>query len=155
MLASIKNDIQNVCLVEGEEDATFICEFSKGSMPDININWIFFGNVLDECGSTEEDVTQDLESNGCYTNDTHSVLLLRNISSLATGSYAVHCILQQSISDDFKNDPSFQGNCVTSGGTLTIIEPRCKLILSVSSPVEFHQSVVPLLANGHCIVTKT
>ena len=45
-----------------------------------------------ECDSTEDDIAPD--GNGCYTNDTHSVLILRDTGSLAIGSYLVQCILQ-------------------------------------------------------------
>ena len=54
-------------------------------------------------GSTVDDIAPD--GNGCYTNDTHSVLELSNTGS---GSHLVQCILEQNIRDDFKNDPSFQ-----------------------------------------------
>ena len=108
MLASIENDIWNVSVLEGEM-ALFTCAFSKGDISDIDIDWIFNGDYYDVCVSTEEDIAPD--GNECYTNDTHSVLVLRNTNSLAVGSYQVQCILQQNISDSlFLNDPSFQQN---------------------------------------------
>ena len=100
--ASIENDIQSIALLEGGR-VTFTCEF-KGR--DIGINWSVGDILFNECGSTEDDIAPD--GNGCYTNDTHSVLVLRNTSSLATGSHLVQCILEQNIPDNFKNDPSFQ-----------------------------------------------
>ena len=106
MLASIENDIWNVSVMEGEM-ALFTCAFSKGDISDIDIDWIFNGDQYDECVSIEEDIAPD--GNGCYTNDTHSVLVLKNTDSLAVGSYQIQCILQQNISDSlFLNDPSFQ-----------------------------------------------
>lgn len=109
------------------ESATFTCKLSKGSVSDIGVNWIFDGDQY-ECVSTEDDIAPD--GNGCYTNDTRSVLLLRNISSLATGSYPVQCILQQNIPNDFKSDPSFEENLnnITKSTSLTITEPRGKLL---------------------------
>ena len=100
--ASIENDIQSIAVLKGGR-ATFTCEF-KGT--DIDIDWTVDGDLFDECGSTEDDIAPD--GNGCYTNDTHSVLVLRNTSSLGTGGHPVECILEQNIPDDFKNDPSFQ-----------------------------------------------
>ena len=60
---------------------------------------------FNECDSTEDDIPPD--GNGCYTNDTHSVLV---INTLDPGSYQVQCTLQQNISEEFKKDPSFQEN---------------------------------------------
>ena len=105
VLATIENDIQDVSVFAGER-ATFTCEFRKGSVSDIAINWSVGDILFNECDSTEDDIAPD--GNGCYTNDTHSVLVLRNTSSLATGGHPVQCILEQNIPDDFKNDPSFQ-----------------------------------------------
>ena len=120
VLATIENDIQNVSVVEGER-ATFTCKFSKGNISDIDIDWTFNGDQYEECDSTEDDIAP--VDNGCYTNDTHSVLVLRNISSLTIGSYPVQCILQQNIPGDFKKDPSFQenfNNNITRNASLTI-----------------------------------
>ena len=116
VLATIENDIQSVSLVEGER-ATFTCEFRKGSISDIGINWSVGDISFNECDSTENDITPD--GNGCYTNDTHSVLV---INTLVPGSYPVQCILEQSIPEDFKNDPSFQENFnnITRSASLTI-----------------------------------
>ena len=110
------------------ESAIFTFEFLKEFESDIDINWIFNGDDYDECGSTDDDIAPD--GNGCYTNDTHSVLLLRNISSLATGSYRVQFVLQQNIQNGFKNDPSFEEslNNITRSASLTITEPRGKII---------------------------
>ena len=113
VLATIENDIQNVSVVEGER-AIFTCEFLKGNVSDIDINWSVGDMIFNECDSTEDD-----NGNGCYTNDTHSVLVL---NTLDLGSYPVQCILQQNILDDFKNDPSFQEtfNNITRSASLTI-----------------------------------
>ena len=103
MLASTENGIQNVSVLEGM-NASFTCKFSKGDISDIDLDWTFDSDQYEECGSTEDDITPD--GNGCYTNDPHSVLVLRNISSLSIGSYPVQCTLQQNISDSlFLNDP--------------------------------------------------
>ena len=117
VLASME-DIQSVPVLEGKS-ALFTCKFSKGSVSNINIDWTFDGDQFDECGSTQDDIAPD--GNGCYTNDTHSVLVL---SSLATGSHPLQCILQQNIPEDFKNDPSFQenfNNIITRSASLTIM----------------------------------
>ena len=128
VLATIENDIQNVSVLEGER-ATFTCKFSKGNISDIDIDWTFNGHQFDKCDSTEDDIAPD--GNGCYTNDTHSVLVLRNISSLSIGSYPVQCILQQNIPGDFKKDPSFQenfNNIITRNASLTISMKIGKLL---------------------------
>ena len=74
-------------------------------------------------GSTVDDIAPD--GNGCYTNDTHSVLELSNTGS---GSHPVQCILEQNIPEDFKNDPSFQENfsSITRSALLTVVKLRCK-----------------------------
>ena len=125
VLASIE-DIQSVSVLEGER-APFMCKFSKGDISDIDIYWTFDGDQYEKCGFTEDDIAPD--GNGCYTNDTHSVLLLRNISSLNIGRYPVQCILQQNIPEDFKNDSSFQENFINSIISASlIIHPRGKII---------------------------
>ena len=117
VLASIENDIQDVSVLEGEK-VTFTCEFRKGNESDIVINWTVGNIPFNECDSTEDDIAPD--SNGCYTNDTHSVLV---INTLDPGSFPVQCILQQNIPDDFRNDPSFQDNFnnITRSASLTIM----------------------------------
>ena len=99
VLATIDNDIQSISLVEGER-GTFTCEFSKGNVTDIAITWSVGDIPFNECDSTEADIATD--GNGCYTNDTHSVLV---INTLDPDSYPVQCILQQNVPQDFKNDP--------------------------------------------------
>ena len=130
VLATIENDIQNVSVVEGER-ATFTCEFLKGNISDIAINWSVGDIPFNDCDSTEDDTTPN--GNGCYTNDTHSVLVL---NTLDPGSYPVQCILQQNIPDDFKNDPSFQENfnSITRSASLTISMNNSKL-LKAKNPV--------------------
>ena len=119
VLASIENNIQIVFVLE-EERATFTSKFSKGDISDIDIDWTVDGDLFDECGSTVDDIASD--SNGCYTNDTRSVLVLRNIN-IQFGSYPVQCILQQNIPENFKNDPSFQENFnnITRNSSLTVV----------------------------------
>ena len=119
LIAVLAYIIQNVSVVKGER-ATFACEGSR----DI-INWSVGDMIFDEC--EDNDVAPD--GNGCYTNDTHSVLV---INTLAPGTYPVHmpCILQQNIPDNFKNDPSFQENFnnITRSASLTIIGKLLKII---------------------------
>ena len=125
VLATIENDIQNVSVFERER-ATFVCEFGKGSIPDIDINWSVGDIPFNECDSTEDDTTPN--SNGCYTNNTHSVLV---ISTLDPGNYPVQCILHQNIRNiDFKNDSSFQEsfNNITRSALLTISMNNSKLL---------------------------
>ena len=121
VLATIENDIQSMSVVEGER-ATFTCEFLKGNISDIAINWSVGDILFDECDSTEDDIAPD--GNGCYTNDTHSVLV---INTLDPGSYPVQCILQQNILENFKYDPSFQDNFnnITRSASLTIVVGKC------------------------------
>ena len=135
-------------VLEGES-ATFTCEILKESAVYIDINWIFNGDEYDECGST--DIAPG--GNGCYTNDTHSILLLRNISSLVTGSYPVQCILQQNIQNDFKNDPSFEEslNNITRSASLTITEPRGKLIIDYRARA-LHAGIMAYTCKTHYFV---
>ena len=119
----MENDVQNISIVKGES-ANFTCNFSKGTMSDIDIDWAVDGDQYDECGTTEGDT-----GNGCYTTEgTQSMLLIRDTSSFSTGSHPVQCILQQNIPEDFKNDPSFKEhfNDVTSSALLLIAEPGGK-----------------------------
>ena len=121
-MATIENDVQTVSIVEGES-INFTCNFSKGNVSDIDIDWTVDGVQYDKCGTAEGDT-----GNGCYTTEgTQSVLLIRDTSSFSTGSHPVQCILQQNIPEDFKNDPSFQEdfNNVTSSAHL-LIEPSGK-----------------------------
>ena len=132
-MATIENDVQNVSIVEGES-ANFTCNFSKGTVSDIDIDWAVDGDQYDECGTTEGDT-----GNGCYTTEgTQSVLLIRDTSSFSTGSRPVQCILPQNIPEDFKNDPSFKEdfNSVMSSAWL-IIEPASKFYLCKKSPTSF------------------
>ena len=126
VLASIE-DIQSVPVFEGKS-ALFTSKFSKGNVSDINVDWTFDGDLFDECGPTEDDIAPD--GNGCYTNDTHSVLVLRITRSLATGSHAVQCVLEQNIPEEFKDDPSFQENFnnITRSASLTIVGMYLKII---------------------------
>ena len=113
VLATIENDIPSMPVLEGER-ATFTCEFRKGSISYIDINWSVGDILFDKC---KDDIAPN--SNGCYTNDTHSVLV---INTLAPSTYPVQCILQQNIPEDFKNDPSFQEtfSSITRSASLTI-----------------------------------
>ena len=117
------NDIQDVSVVEGGR-ATFTCKFRKGNVSDIAINWSVDDIPFNECDSAEDDIAPD--GNRCYTNDTHSVLV---INTLDPGSYPVQCILHQNIPEDFKNDPSFKENFnnIAINSSLTI-EPKGKLL---------------------------
>ena len=127
VLATIENDIQSMSVVEGEI-ATFTCEFRKGDISDIAINWSVGDIPFNECGSTEDDIAPD--GNGCYTSDTHSVLV---INTLDPGSYPVQCILQQNIPVDFKNDPSFQENfnSITRSASLRISMKKSGKLLKI------------------------
>ena len=115
VLATIEGEIENVTISRGES-AEFTCKFSKGDV-DIDINWSVGDIVFDECGSTKKDILSP-DSNGCYTTDAKSVLLLQNTSALVfcnvheyhTCPYPVQCVLQQNIRDDFKKDPTFKNH---------------------------------------------
>ena len=100
VLATIDNEIQNITLSEGES-GNFTCQFSKRDN-DITVFWRV-GSGQYDCISAEEDIGSD--SIGCYTTDTQSVLLIRNVTA---GTYPVECVLQQNISSDFVNDESFR-----------------------------------------------
>ena len=128
VLATIENDIQSVSVLEGDR-VTFTCEFRKGSISDIGINWSVDDISFIECDSTEDDI----DGNGCYTNDTHSVLV---INTLAPGSYPVQCVLQQNIPEEFKNDPSFQKifNSISRSASLRIETKRKLIFVYMCSP---------------------
>ena len=103
MLATIDSDIQNVNITEGE-NASFTCNFSKGDVAS-TVEWTVGGGQYD-CDTAEEDIEAD--SNGCYTTETQSVLLIRDTSSFTPGrTSTVQCILQQNIPQEFRDDPSF------------------------------------------------
>ena len=104
VLGTIDSDIQNVTITE-EENANFTCKFSKGDV-DSTVYWTVDGREYD-CVTAEEDIGAD--SNGCYTTETQSVLLIRNTSPFTPNStYTVQCILQQNIPQEFSNDESFK-----------------------------------------------
>ena len=134
VLATIENDIQDVSVLEGER-ATFTCKFRRGNISDIAINWSVGDTLFDKC---KDDIASD--SNGCYTNDTHSVLV---INTLAPGSYPVQCILQQNIPEDYKNDPSFQENFnnIKRSASLTIFMRSGKF-------VENNQGILYCISSG-------
>ena len=119
VLATVEGEIETVSISRGES-AEFTCKFSKGDV-DIDINWSVGDIVFDECGSTEKDISPD--GNGCYNTNTESVLQLQNTSSFAFRSYSVQCVLHQNITDEFKNDVSFQThfNNLTSTSFLFIV----------------------------------
>ena len=117
MLATIDSDIQNVNITQ-EENTSFTCNFSKG---DVNstVYWTVDGGQYD-CVDAE-DIGAD--SNGCYTTETQSVLLIRDTSSFTPGNHSVQCILQQNIPQEFRGDESFRtefNEILTRTASLTI-----------------------------------
>ena len=69
------------------------------------MKWTVGGREYD-CGTAEEDIEAD--SNGCYINETQSVLLIRDTSSFTPDiGHQVQCILQQNIPQEFRDDESF------------------------------------------------
>ena len=94
VLATIDNDIQNVTITEGES-AQFTCNFSKGDL-NSTVYWTVDGSQYD-CVTAEEDI--EAGSNGCYTAESQSVLLIRNTTP---GRHQVECILQQNIPELFR-----------------------------------------------------
>ena len=105
MLATIDSDIQNVIITE-EENASFTCNFSEGDV-DSTVKWRVGGREYDCVTAEEEDIEAD--SNGCYTTEIQSVLLIRDTSSFTPDStYTVQCILQQNIPHKFRDDESFK-----------------------------------------------
>ena len=60
-----------------------------------------------DCVTAEEDIGAD--SNGSYTTETQSVLLIRDTSSFTPDiGHQVQCILQQNIPQEFRDDESFK-----------------------------------------------
>ena len=95
----------NYVTITKKESANFTCNFSKRDFDDITVYWTVDGGQYD-CVTAEEDIGAD--SNGCYTTETQSVLLIRNTSSFTTGNHSVQCILQQNIPQEFRDDDSFK-----------------------------------------------
>ena len=56
-----------------------------------------------DCVTAEEDIGAG--SSGCFTNDTQSVLLVRNATR---GIHPVQCILQHNFSNEYSEDDSFK-----------------------------------------------
>ena len=105
VLATIDSDIQSVTITE-KESANFTCNFSKGDLSS-TVYWTVDGEEHRDCVTAEEDIGPD--SNGCYTIETQSVLLIRNTSSLTPGRrHQVQCILQQNIPQEYRDDDSFK-----------------------------------------------
>ena len=117
VLTTVDDNIQSLSITEGES-ASFTCNFSEGDV-DSTVEWTVGGREYD-CGTAEEDIGAD--SNGCYTTETQSVLLIRNTGSFTPGNHSVQCILQQNIPEQFRVDPSFQDkyNSITRKATLGI-----------------------------------
>ena len=117
---SIDSDIQNVTITEGE-NANFTCNFSEEA-GDSTVKWTVDGGREYDCGTAEEVIGAD--SNGCYINETQSVLLIRNTSSFTPGiGHQVQCILQQNIPQEFRDDESFKeefNEILTRTASLTI-----------------------------------
>ena len=143
VLATVEGEIENVTISRGES-AEFTCKFLKGDV-DIYIEWSVGDTVFDECGYTEKDIAPD--GNGCYTTNTESVLQLQNTSMFNFRSYSVQCVVQQNITDEFKNDLSFQShfNNVTSSSFLFIEnKSECNYIPMPRSTLSSYTSKVNL-----------
>ena len=105
VLATIDSHIQSVNITQ-DESANFMCQFSKRDADDIRVYWTVDGGPYD-CVTDEEDIEAD--SNGCYTTETQSVLMIRDTSSFTPGSrHLVMCNLQQNIPQEFRDDASFK-----------------------------------------------
>ena len=133
-LATIESEIEDVSIIRGES-AEFTFKFSKRDV-DIDIKWSVDDIVFDECGSTEKDIAPD--GNGCYTTDTESVLLLQNTSMFTFRSYSVQCFLQQNITDDFREDPTFQNHFNTLTSNSYLFGENYPKHVHVTSPYIFY-----------------
>ena len=118
MLGTIDSDIQNMTITE-EENANFTCNFSRGDLDSITVYWTVDGEKRN-C-TAEEDVGS--ETIACYNTDSQSILLIRNTGLFVPGRHQVQCILQQNISEEFRDDRSFNDtfNSITRGGSFTIM----------------------------------
>ena len=96
--------IINYVGITEKESTNFTCNFSKRDFDNITVYWTVDGGQYD-CDTAEEDIEAD--SNGCYTTETQSVLLIRN-TGFITGNHNVQCILQQNIPQEFRDDDSFK-----------------------------------------------
>ena len=105
VLVTIDSDIQSVTITE-EKSANLTCNFSKGDLDSITVYWRVDG---EKCNChAGEDVGS--EAIACYNTESRSVLLIRNTSSFTPGRHQVQCILQQNISEEFRDDRSFNDN---------------------------------------------
>ena len=118
VLATIDSDIQNVTITE-EKNANFTCNFSKGDFDNITVYWTVDGEKRN-CRAEQDVGSETIE---CYNTETQSVLLIRNTSSFTPGRHQVRCILQQNISEEFRDDRSFNDtfNDITKGESFTIM----------------------------------
>jgi hypothetical protein len=117
VLSSIEGDIEDVAVGRGKE-AEFKCQFSKDNS-DVTVYWTVDGSRYD-CVSSVGEI--EAGSDGCYTAEFTSHLLIRDTESLATGAHPVQCFLQQNIQAQFKMDDSFDDsfNVASSNATLTV-----------------------------------
>ena len=143
VLASIDRDIQSV--TEGET-ANFTCPFSKGdnASDDFTVYWTVDGVEYD-CVNREEDIR--LDNIRCYTTETQSDLIIRNTSSYSPyRRYPVQCNLQQTIPEEFTEDPSFKNGILTRTAFLAIIceSKWCVLFYTVWFVSYLNSSVMSL-----------
>ena len=96
--------IINYVGITEKESTNFTCNFSKRDFDNITVYWTVDGGQYD-CVTAKEDIEAD--SNGCYTTETQSVLLIRDSGSFITVN-SVQCILQQNIPQEFRDDDSFK-----------------------------------------------
>ena len=131
VLGTIDSDIQGMTITE-EESANFTCNFFRGNQSIVY--WTVDDKEQSNCFATEEEIRPD--SNGCYTTETRSVLLIRNTSSFTPDRrHQVQCILQQNIPPEFRDDNSFneEYDTLLTRESFLLIESISELILSTIS----------------------
>ena len=120
MLAILEDDLNDTLLIIGNS-TKLSCPFSSGT--DFDIYWKVDGDRYN-CTDTPD--------GGISCNNSallsQSILSIEDTNSLGAGNHVVQCVLEQTIPNNFKSDPSFRTglNCLTEmsmSASLMIIDP--------------------------------
>ena len=102
-LGNFWSNITNMTVTKGER-ANFTCQYSRHGNNDSIVFWTV-GNHRFDCVTSEEGVAPG--NNGCYENDEESHLVIGNLAMFGSGEFPVRCNLEQSLGEEYVNDPSF------------------------------------------------
>ena len=127
VLANLEGDLSDTSVTIGNP-TNLSCPFSSGT--DFDIYWTI-GDDRYDC-----DISDTPDGGISCTNSTaplsQIILSIEDTNSLGAGEYPVECVLEQTIPDNFKNDPSFRTelNSLTemSRSATLIIDPSCECV---------------------------